>query len=421
MPQPTRTFHPTFTWGIPVEDTSHADGSLRCALNFKSDALTGKALPGTRQLTQLAQHDATESLPNHQGITVLLPGFVNAHTHLELYTLDPLHLNPDDDMIDWLLRVIENRHDVAPTPPAVSIHASLQELQACGTTTVADITQHPTVVFAYLKQAGMVGNVAVEGFHPGAWPKSGGLFRHRGLLQKWRQATLACDAGLHPGVSPHSPYNVSLSAWKALGALKPPFIHMHLGEFMGESHYLEQRKGQQRIQHLHQQVLGQTFIPEGTWVEYLNAWPANTAGLLAHASCVPETVLAEFLDQHPGVFIASCPRSNLHLHQRTLPTSIVKRFSHRIVLGTDSRFSTPSLDVREEWAVFVHHHGLTVPPLEALEWLTLRGYQALGISTPHMPWVLWELTDLGHQALSLAEAVAQVLAGKATVRYTLSA
>jgi aminodeoxyfutalosine deaminase len=418
MPKQQHDQVPTFVWGIPHESMG-LSGVNPYRLRYEINAGGKVASYGSRCLFTTGEEASAPSSSPVDTPTILLPGFVNAHTHLDLYSEHPIALNLGDDMVDWLLHVINTRH--SSNTPLLNLERSIQELQACGTTTVGDITQQPTQVLHQLQQVGMVGNVAIEGFHAGAWQGVTSLFRHRGLIHQWRQAQTKVGGALHVGISPHSPYNVSLSAWQALCRMNPPFIHMHLAEFQGEEAFLEKRQGQERIQHLHQRILGRTFPPEGTWQAYLDAWPKNTLGLIAHATCLPEALLARFLEQHPKVFVVSCPRSNLHLHQHTLPTAIVNAFAERIVLGTDSRLSCPTLDVRDEWRTFAHHHGLRLSPQVALHGLTLRGYRALGIHEHHMPWVLWELPKPPSQqpTLTLDGAITLVLEGQARVRHIL--
>ena len=76
------------------------------------------------------------------GNTAILPGFVNAHTHLEFSDLEKPLGSQGIGFVDWIRAVIELRcHSSPDSGPSVSV--GLWESIDSGTTTIGEISQPP--------------------------------------------------------------------------------------------------------------------------------------------------------------------------------------------------------------------------------------------------------------------------------------
>ncbi len=326
--------------------------------------------------------------------TLLTPGLVNAHVHLEQSFPAPIPKGDDEPFSVWLLRVVGVLQ--ANTDPQARwqrcFNGALEALST-GTTCVNDIASAPESLQA-LDALGLRGVVSLEVFHPAASPVVIGHWVEK--FQPMQQA-YAAHSLLQVGLSPHSPYNVSPAAWQALlEACRPPLVHTHLAEFEDEASYLQ---GQPScIQELHQSILGRAFAPQD--VAESPVFYLEQSGLLN-----PQTVVAHALHTSPadrqllanaGVSVAHCPRSNLALHGQTLTASDWEGLSMPTALGTDGRLSTENLDLRDEARCAMKHHGWT--PQTALAALTLQGARALGLKErigtlspgKAADWVLWQ-------------------------------
>src|ERR1700675_567207 len=73
------------------------------------------------------------------GNVAILPGFVNAHTHLDLTGARGV-CPPTPDFPQWLLRVILFRRSRTPEEVQAYIAAGIVECQRFGTTTVGDVS-----------------------------------------------------------------------------------------------------------------------------------------------------------------------------------------------------------------------------------------------------------------------------------------
>lgn len=329
--------------------------------------------------------------------TFVTPGLINTHTHLELYHETPLLPQPDESLSDWLLRVIAHSRPLSPQDKANAAWRSAQECLATGTTTVNDISSSGASV-SVLDAVGLRGIVSPEFFWPASLPPDG-LHPVVSLVQQL-QSQWAGHATLQVGVSPHSPYNVSPTAWRAVVASLPPDtpVHAHLAESQAEWDYF--MLGASALDTVHQRVLGRVFGPEFLGVSPTQAVePCLTQNTtVAHGVyCTPEDE-ALLVASHVGM--AHCLRSNLLLNQQTI-TNLQARLKNgmRLGLGTDSRLSCPDLDLRAEARAVQAHHGLSACQVfELATWggaCALHQDTRLGLLKPGYlaDMVLWEHPD----------------------------
>lgn len=352
----------TAEWVLPISDEPIEHGFI---------AIQGDHIMNVGRYAELPKE--AKAMPPKPG-SLISPGLINTHTHLEQSFPDPILKTPQEDFIHWLLRVIEKtREQSAPGQKLARCQAGAQEALATGTTCLNDIASGPESIQA-IATAGLRAIVSLEVFHPGFDPIQ---------LAHWLQgfAALQEEAAPYPlisiGLSPHAPYNVSPKAWQALlAALKPPLVHTHIGEFEDETAYMAGKPS--KVVNLHQQVLGKTFRPELPARSSIQALLRKgllekSPTVIAHAIHLSESDRQELA--HLPVGIAHCPRSNLALHGKTLHWNEWRHSPIPIGLGTDGRLSTPDLDLRAEARSAMARHGWSAQT--ALEILTLGGAKVL--------------------------------------------
>src|SRR5580700_10165358 len=111
---------------------------------------------------------AGEVLPRHAGVSVervrgvLLPGLVNAHTHLELSALRGT-VPGGAGFVPWVEHMIGVRAEIQPEEDAAAIEGAVAELEASGTTAVGEVSNSLAAVPALVRR-GFVGSVFHEVF-----------------------------------------------------------------------------------------------------------------------------------------------------------------------------------------------------------------------------------------------------------------
>lgn len=327
-----------------------------------------------------------EPLPPAPPGTLLSPGLVNAHLHLEQSFPQPIPKSPETSFSQWLLDVVaKNREHQSVADKIARCRFGAAELLQTGTTCVNDIASGRESL-EVLDAFGLRGVVSFECFHPGG--NDGEPLK----LDFIKNAYQAFRAGYedHPrlqaGLSPHSLYNVSLPAWKALReACDPPFVHAHVGEWDGEMAYFQEEEN--AVDTLHETLLGRRFSPpkpRKTPIQHLvQAQLLDEMTLLAHGVHTNaddrEQLMAHLAP------IAHCPRSNLFLHGETIDWAQwgqqkqVTDSGVILALGTDGRLSTPNLDLREEARLAMQLHGWTA--CQAVQAMTENG--AIAVNRLH--------------------------------------
>jgi 5-methylthioadenosine/S-adenosylhomocysteine deaminase len=268
---------------------------------------------------------------HHHDESAILPGFVNAHTHLEYAAYagfgDGLPFG------EWLATHVSRKRRIGHAEFVAIARLGALECLASGVTTVADCSFSGAAAAA-ANDLGLRAIVYLEVF--GAEPDD--------VLRQFEELLAVAEAHendrVRLGVSPHAPYSVSREAYRACAGLGLPMA-THLSESASELRYL--RDGGGPWEGLHFLV-----EPPGTTGVRLLAEEGLLGPSLLAAHCVkldPEEI--ELLVRH-GTGVAHCPRSNAMLGCGVAPVAALLAAGARIGLGTDSPASTPSFDMFEE-------------------------------------------------------------------------
>jgi 5-methylthioadenosine/S-adenosylhomocysteine deaminase len=296
---------------------------------------------------------------------VLLPGLVNAHTHLALSVLDGLA--PPARFDEWIGRVarvvVAFGHDDFRASAALG---ALRSLEA-GVTVVGDVAYGPesrTVAQA----AGLGGVFFFEIIGTEERPVADAL-RERGLDESMGGRT-------RDGVMPHSPYTVGpgllAQARQHAAARALPFA-MHVAESAAEIEYVRDGTGPLAKRAAR---LSSGFRPTGLEpVAYLDSLGVLDDTIAVHATGAGAEDLALLAEKAAGVVL--CPRSNAYLGHGVPPASALAEAGATLALGTDSLASNSDLDVlAEARALREAHPSLTDAQL--LGMVTVEGARLLG-------------------------------------------
>ena len=364
-------------WVVPVEGDPIRDGAVAIAGDGHIAAVGTNAELGPGE---------------HYPEAVILPGFVNAHSHLEYaaYTGfgDGLSFGP------WIALHVERkgRLDLAEME-AIARLGALECLRS-GITTVGDCSFSGAAATA-CAELGLRAIVYLEVFGADESP-----LHERFEPMRERIADALSDR-VRLGISPHAPYTCSLDLYRACSELGLP-IATHLAESEAETEFLRSGTGSwQAFADLLVPPLGRTGIRA-----------LAEAGLLGPQLLAAHCVQAdaeeiELLAAH-DVAVAHCPRSNALLGCGVAPLTAIREAGVRVSIATDSPASTPSFDMFDELRAAVSHARArerrpdALSATEALELATLGGARALGTAEDTGSIAVGKWADL--TVLSLAQS-----------------
>jgi len=312
------------------------------------------------------------------GQVTLLPGLINAHTHLELshLGLPPVTGRGFLEWVRWLVAQPVTEADAARIAMAAG------QLQACGTAAVADITsRHPGLVAAALDALGLDYVLQFERF---------GYSTDAGDEGDEGDAALPHLPGVPPGrlaLAGHALYSTTpetLRRAKLWDAARGRAFSIHLAEHRGETELLADGKGD-FADFLRSRILPEDFTPPGlspvAFADALGLLDSRT--LAVHAVHVSKDDI-DILKQRT-VTVCLCPRSNEVIGVGRANVRAFLDAGVPCCLGTDSLASAPSLDLWEELRALLTHSPLTLA--EAAGMLTanparLFGFTGLGRIAP---------------------------------------
>ena len=310
------------------------------------------------------------------GNVALMPGLVNAHTHLELSWLRG-RVPPASRFTDWVktLFAIRGRPDGGMSAAQIApIHEAIAEARASGTIAVGDISNSLAAV-GPMREARLDGVV----FHEllGFKERDGALIESTRDLR-----SRASAAGARLSLAPHAPYSTSLELFKAIRSAVDgnacPIMSVHLGESPEEVEFLEKGSGAWRGM---LEVIGawrdDWQIPACDPVSYLDRHAVIDAKtLVVHGVQFDDRALDRLAEI--GATLVTCPRSNQWVGVGYPPIERFYNSGVKVAIGTDSLASVEDLNLFSEMKT-MRWLAPTMPAARILESATLTGARALGL------------------------------------------
>jgi len=308
------------------------------------------------------------------GRVALLPGFVNAHTHLELSHLHGL-VPPSSGFLPWVRQVLSLQRDRGHGMRVDDgVRRGIDEARRSGTILLGDISNTLASV-PLLRAADMSAHV----FHElTGFTEPDPLERVRAARARLDGAVGGCVRG---SLAAHAPYSVSAPLFAALrddlDTHEPGVSSIHLGESVEETDLIG--RGQGGFRALLEEM--------GRWPEDWTAPAVSPVRYLVDLGFLDSRVLAvhgvQFdgddlaLLRSRGVVLVSCPRSNRHVGVGDPPLEAFYAMGVEVALGTDSLASVETLNMFDELAE-ARRIARRVPASALLRSATLVGAQALG-------------------------------------------
>jgi aminodeoxyfutalosine deaminase len=301
------------------------------------------------------------------GNVALLPGLVNAHTHLEFSGLARPLGAPGMAFADWARLVIAHR-SATPSKLDDSTKGATESTQRA-VVALGEIATSPWSPPPGLGQA----TVFLEAI---------GLTRERiePKLAEARRHFAAGGTTWRPGLSPHAPYSVHPELFDGLLALASAAeapIAFHLAETLEELELLASGEGPLRKFLIDLGAWDAAAIPRGTRpLDYLRRLAASGVhALVIHGNYLEPDEIG-LLAAHNRLTVVYCPRTHAYFGHPAHPLPRLLAAGANVALGTDSRASNPDLNLLEEMR-FVARRFPEISPNLVLELATLRAARAL--------------------------------------------
>ena len=300
--------------------------------------------------------------------TAVMPGLINAHTHVPMTLLRGL---ADDLRLDvWLhgyMMPVE-RQFVDPDFCRLGTRLACAEMILSGVTCFADMYYYEEQVAATAADVGMraiCGETILKFPTPDAPTYEESLAYSRDFIRRWREHPL-----IRPAVAPHALYTITPEMLAASITLAQEFdvpVLTHFSETAGEVEEAKQRWDMTPIR----------------WAREQGLLAVQTHLVAAHCVHVDEAELR--LLARAGVGVVHNPTSNLKLASGVAPVPRMLELGLAVGIGTDGTASNNDLDMFEEirlaalLAKGISGDPLAVPARMALTMATCGGARALGI------------------------------------------
>ncbi len=299
---------------------------------------------------------------------VLMPGLVNAHTHVPMTLLRGL---ADDLRLDvWLTGYMMpvEREFVSPDFVRLGTQLGCAEMIRSGVTCFADMYYFEEDVAKACAEAGLraVCSQTVLKFPtPDAGSYEDSLAAARDFIQNWKGHTL-----ITPSVAPHAPYTCTPEILRATAQLAVEFdvpLHTHIAETALEVENMRRENGMPVVPYEKKQGIFDAKV------------------LAAHCVHIDEGEMRTLL--HAGAGVAHNPSSNLKLASGFAPVQKMLDLGLNVGIGTDGPASNNDLDMFEEirLAAFVakavSNDPTSVPAASALTMATRLGARALHLGS----------------------------------------
>ncbi|HEY0761718.1 MAG TPA: amidohydrolase family protein [Pyrinomonadaceae bacterium] len=323
-------------WVVPVSEAPIENGAVAVA----GDVIAGV---GTQaEIIARFPEFRVESL----GEAIILPGLVNAHTHLELTAMRGYLENEERDFFAWLKKLTVARLE-RMTPDDIRVSATWGACEAvrAGITRVDDASDSAAMSMRALQDVGLRGVVYQESFGPDARLVTENFEKLKTKLEELK----SIETGLvRAGVSPHAPYTVcgpQLELIADLAKTEGLPLMMHAAESEAEEMFLRDGCGVFAEGLARRQI--EWNAPGVSTIQYLKqVGILETCPLLAHCIRIDDADIETL--QSYGAQVAHCPKSNAKLGHGRAPFARMIAAGVTVGLGSDSVASNNTCDILEE-------------------------------------------------------------------------
>jgi cytosine/adenosine deaminase-related metal-dependent hydrolase len=306
------------------------------------------------------------------GDVLLMPGLVNAHTHLEFSDCEKALGKAGMPLPEWIRQVIGTRHR-GDRDPAAAVQKGILESLNAGITTIGEISTTSASAYTGFSGSSLIAFQEVIGFS---------LARCESVQADLEQRLELADESVVCGISPHAPYTVHPALLKNLVQLaneRQLPVAMHLAESREELELLDCGTGPFHQLLADRSMWDEEAIPRGSKpLDYLTVLAKAPRTLVIHGNYLSDEEITFIADHRDRMSVVYCPRTHAYFGHDSYPLQKMLNVGIRVALGTDSRASNPDLNLLNELR-FLARQMPKFPAEQILKMATKAGADALGL------------------------------------------
>ncbi len=316
------------------------------------------------------------------GQSVILPGLVNAHTHLDLLFFQSAQTESKSSFFEELIASWEFRKNQTLNDRRQAIEEGIQQSVRSGTTTLGDVGQFFGMIAQSINASTRMvlfpeiltgGDKSIQEAYEGAFSQVDEIF------------STSNKSKVSAGIAPYASYTLSKHLLKILSqqaaALKIP-VKIHAAETFSEMQFFYESLGEIADKLFPQMGWGDTLPPphRKTPIQYLQSigFLDYDVALVGgnHLSEVDLEILAKTKTK-----LIHAPRYNAHLDLGHPPLKKLKELGINVALGTEALASKYSLSLWDEMRYIQDRYPENdkLSPKDLLEMATINGARALGM------------------------------------------
>lgn len=307
---------------------------------------------------------------------IIVPGFINAHCHIELSHLKG-KFRKGSGMAGFIDQINELRESAPEHVRKARIKEEMDSLWEQGVSAMADISNCDES-FNIKRESPLYTRTFIEVFGTEPEDASNVIEGAEKIL------SIADEAGIDASITPHSPYTMSpeLLTMAAEKGLERGFISYHNQESSQEEDMISKGCGELYENYVRRGL--STPVPTGKpalfhfaqRLEKVHPAPFQEHILLIHNTVTAKDSIEMAKDKFKNVTFVTCPLSNIFIHERLAPLDLLMKEGVRIALGTDSLSSNDILSIVQEIKC-IQKHFPSIGLGTILEWATINGAEAL--------------------------------------------
>ncbi len=323
-----------------------------------------------------------------QASAAILPGLVNAHTHLEFSSLSSPIGTPNSPITDWIPQVIRwrrERDETAGSPHyAAKSDAIARGIKLSCDASVARLGEISTAPWT-AKPYGEA-NTSAPSLRLNSFMELIALSKRQNeaaiqTAERHLATEKTNDVSSRVGLSPHAPYTVNIELLGEiidLSARSQAPLQMHLAESPEEIELMATNQGPFR-EMLEQADLWQHAELRHSLrpLDYLELLSKASRCIVAHGNYLNSEEISFLSESKSCMSVAFCPRTHAFFGHERHPVKAMLASGVNVALGTDSKASNPDLSLHKEMK-FLASRG-EAPPDQIVQMATRNGAIALGV------------------------------------------